>query len=64
MLAEYKRIKLKIQHPFEQLIAPRLTNVDDAIQPGLLLLNWTSLNIEKYINTVFSKLSRLLASFH
>lgn len=64
MLAEYKRIKLKIQHPFEQLIAPRLINVDDAIQPGLLLLNWTSLNIEKYINTVFSKLSRLLASFH
>lgn len=64
MLAEYKRIKLKMQHPFEQLMAPRLVNVDDAIQPGLMLLNWTSLNIEKYINTVFSKLSRLLASFH
>lgn len=64
MLAEYKRIKLKIQHPFEQLIAPQLVEVDNAIQPGLMLLNWTSLNIEKYINTVFSKLGRLLASFH
>ncbi|KAL2307869.1 hypothetical protein Nmel_000857, partial [Mimus melanotis] len=59
MLAEYKRIKLKIQHPFEQLMAPRLINVDDAIQPGLILLSWTSLNIEKYINTVFSKLAGL-----
>ncbi|RLV98350.1 hypothetical protein DV515_00010875 [Chloebia gouldiae] len=59
MLAEYKRIKLKIQHPFEQLIAPRLVDVDNAIQPGLMLLNWTSLNIEKYINTVFSKLAGL-----
>uniref|UniRef100_A0A803VXQ7 Dynein axonemal heavy chain 5 n=1 Tax=Ficedula albicollis TaxID=59894 RepID=A0A803VXQ7_FICAL len=49
-------IKLKIQYPFEQLMAPRLVNVEDAIQPGLVLLNWTSLNIEKYINTVFSKL--------
>uniref|UniRef100_H0ZAY7 AAA+ ATPase domain-containing protein n=1 Tax=Taeniopygia guttata TaxID=59729 RepID=H0ZAY7_TAEGU len=59
MLAEYKRIKLKIQHPFEQLIAPQLVEVDNAIQPGLMLLNWTSLNIEKYINTVFSKLAGL-----
>uniref|UniRef100_A0A803VUQ1 Dynein axonemal heavy chain 5 n=1 Tax=Ficedula albicollis TaxID=59894 RepID=A0A803VUQ1_FICAL len=52
-------IKLKIQYPFEQLMAPRLVNVEDAIQPGLVLLNWTSLNIEKYINTVFSKLAAL-----
>ncbi|XP_051466218.1 dynein axonemal heavy chain 5 [Apus apus] len=59
MLAEYKRIKLKIQQPIEQLMAPRLANVDDAIQPGVLLLTWTSLNIEKYMNTVFYKLAGL-----
>ncbi|KAJ7395639.1 hypothetical protein BTVI_152782 [Pitangus sulphuratus] len=59
MLAEYKRIKMKIQHPIEQLMVPRLANVDDAIQPGLMLLTWTSLNIEKYINTVFNKLAGL-----
>ncbi|XP_017684619.1 PREDICTED: dynein heavy chain 5, axonemal isoform X3 [Lepidothrix coronata] len=59
MLAEYKRIKLKIQHPIEQLMVPRLANIDDAIQPGLMLLTWTSLNIEKYINTVFYKLAGL-----
>ncbi|XP_027744226.1 dynein heavy chain 5, axonemal isoform X1 [Empidonax traillii] len=59
MLAEYKRIKMKIQHPIEQLMVPRLANVDDAIQPGLMLLTWTSLDIEKYINTVFHKLAEL-----
>lgn len=64
MLTEYKRIKLKIQQPIEQLMAPWLANVDDAIQPGLMLLTWTSLNIEKYINTVFYKLGKSLGSFH
>ncbi|XP_047906156.2 dynein axonemal heavy chain 5 isoform X2 [Anser cygnoides] len=59
ILAEYKRIKLKIQHPIEQLMIPWLANVDDAIQPGLILLTWTSLNIEKYVNTVFDKLADL-----
>ncbi|KAM6102183.1 dynein axonemal heavy chain 5 isoform 6-T6 [Theristicus caerulescens] len=59
MLSEYKRIKLKIQHPIEQLMAPWLANIDDAIQPGLMLLTWTSFNIEKYINTVFYKLAGL-----
>ncbi|XP_069709589.1 dynein axonemal heavy chain 5 [Phaenicophaeus curvirostris] len=59
MLAEYKRIKLKIWHPIEQLMAPWLANVDDAIQPGLVLLTWTSINIEKYINKVFDKLAAL-----
>lgn len=63
MLAEYKRIKLKIQHPIEQLMAPRLADVDDAIQPGLMLLTWTSFNIEKYINAVFYKLGESFASF-
>uniref|UniRef100_A0A8C3CTQ3 Dynein axonemal heavy chain 5 n=1 Tax=Cairina moschata TaxID=8855 RepID=A0A8C3CTQ3_CAIMO len=62
ILAEYERIKLKIQHPIEQLMIPWLANVDDAIQPGLILLTWTSLNIEKYINTVFDKLGKSLSS--
>lgn len=61
MLAEYKRIKLKIQHPFERLMIPRLASIDDAIQPGLMLLTWTSLNIEKYIDTVFSKLGKSIS---
>lgn len=62
MLAEYKRIKLKIQHPVERLISPWLANIDDAIQTGLMLLTWTSLNIEKYIDKIFSKLGKSLVS--
>uniref|UniRef100_A0A803XWP5 Dynein axonemal heavy chain 5 n=1 Tax=Meleagris gallopavo TaxID=9103 RepID=A0A803XWP5_MELGA len=54
-------IKLKIQHPFERLMIPRLASIDDAIQPGLMLLTWTSLNIEKYIDTVFSKLGKSIS---
>ncbi|CAM4590230.1 unnamed protein product [Lepidochelys kempii] len=59
MLAEYKRVKSKIQTPIDQLMAPHLANVDDAIQPGLTSLNWTSLNTEKYINNIFDKLADL-----
>ncbi|KAM9386572.1 dynein axonemal heavy chain 5 [Phaethornis superciliosus] len=59
MLAEYKRIKLKIQQPIAQMMAPQLANVDNVIQPGLMLLTWTSLNIEKYINRCFHKLAGL-----
>ncbi|KAM8811434.1 dynein axonemal heavy chain 5 [Eudromia elegans] len=59
MLAEYKRIKLKIQHPIEHLIAPWLENIDDALQPGQMLLTWTSLYVEKFIETIFYKLAEL-----
>lgn len=62
MLAEYKRIKLKIQHPVERLISPWLANIDDAIQTGLMVLTWTSLNIEKYIDKIFTKLGKSLVS--
>ncbi|RMC15911.1 hypothetical protein DUI87_08116 [Hirundo rustica rustica] len=61
MLAEYKRIKLKIQHPFEQLIAPRLVNVEDAIQPaGLeLLLNQVNDLVEFRIDAVLQDMNRV-----
>ncbi|XP_019376784.1 PREDICTED: dynein heavy chain 5, axonemal [Gavialis gangeticus] len=59
MLVEYKRVKSKIQMPIDQLIAPHLAKVDDAIHPGLTSLNWTSLNIERYLNNIFDKLAEL-----
>uniref|UniRef100_G1N2L4 Dynein axonemal heavy chain 5 n=1 Tax=Meleagris gallopavo TaxID=9103 RepID=G1N2L4_MELGA len=39
----------------------QVASIDDAIQPGLMLLTWTSLNIEKYIDTVFSKLGKSIS---
>uniref|UniRef100_A0A8D0GPG5 Dynein axonemal heavy chain 5 n=1 Tax=Sphenodon punctatus TaxID=8508 RepID=A0A8D0GPG5_SPHPU len=59
MLVEYKRVGSKTQPPIDLLMAPHLAKVDDAIQPGLTSLNWTSLNIEKYLNNTFSKLAEL-----
>ncbi|CAI5780204.1 dynein heavy chain 5, axonemal [Podarcis lilfordi] len=59
MLAEYKRVKSKIQTPLHVLMAPHLAKVDDAIQPGLTTLTWTSLNIEKYLQNILDKLADL-----
>ncbi|KAG8442619.1 hypothetical protein GDO86_011415 [Hymenochirus boettgeri] len=59
MLMEDKRIRCKVYSPLEQLIAPHIAKVDEAIQPGLTSLNWTSLNIEKYLNNVAEKHAEL-----
>jgi dynein heavy chain len=36
---------------------PHVAKVDEAILPGLTSLNWTSLNIEKYLSRINSALS-------
>nr|XP_033785734.1 dynein heavy chain 5, axonemal isoform X1 [Geotrypetes seraphini] len=59
MLAEDKRIRSKIHSPLEQLMAPHLAKVDDAIKLGLTSLNWTSLNIEKYLNGISNRHAEL-----
>ncbi|XP_078543788.1 dynein axonemal heavy chain 5 [Lissotriton helveticus] len=55
MLTEDKRIRAKIQPHLEPLMTPHVAKVDDAIQPGLTSLNWTSLNIEKYFSNISAK---------
>lgn len=37
--------------------------VDDAIQPGLIALNWTSLNIDKYLNRIDKALGKIKFPF-
>jgi hypothetical protein len=37
-------------------MAPHLAKVDASIDPGLVMLNWTSLNIETYIDSVYDAL--------
>uniref|UniRef100_A0A6I8MYJ8 Dynein axonemal heavy chain 5 n=1 Tax=Ornithorhynchus anatinus TaxID=9258 RepID=A0A6I8MYJ8_ORNAN len=53
-----KIVKAKIQPPIEQLMGPHLAKVDEAIQPGLTSLNWTSMNIEKYLENTFEMISK------
>ncbi|XP_054841808.1 dynein axonemal heavy chain 5 [Eublepharis macularius] len=59
MLAEYRRVKSKIQAPLHTLMTLHLAKVDEAIQPGLTTLTWTSLNIEKYLQNILDKLADL-----
>lgn len=57
MLSEYQRVKLKMPPPIEQLMVPHLARVDEALQPGLAALTWTSLNIGTYLENAFAKIS-------
>lgn len=52
VLSENSRVREKIQPAFEQLFTPHVAKVDEAIQPGLTSLNWTSLNIDKYVDRI------------
>lgn len=56
MMTANSRVRSKIQPAFEQLLMPHVTKVDEAILPGLTSLNWTSLNIEKYLNRITAAL--------
>ena len=58
MLAEYQRMKSKMPPIIEQLMVPHLAKVDEALQPGLTALTWTSLNIEMYLKNAFAKISK------
>ncbi|KAM6935221.1 dynein axonemal heavy chain 5 isoform 2-T2 [Lycodopsis pacificus] len=52
MLSENTRVRSKIQCAFEQLAVPHVAKVDEAIQLGLTSINWTSLNIDKYLGRI------------
>ncbi|XP_047189213.1 dynein axonemal heavy chain 5 isoform X3 [Scophthalmus maximus] len=52
MLSENARVRAKIQSAFEHLAMPHVAKVDEAIQPGLTSINWTSLNIDKYLSHI------------
>ncbi|XP_060906983.1 dynein axonemal heavy chain 5 [Labrus mixtus] len=59
ILSENTRVRAKIQSAFEQLATPHVAKVDEAIQPGLTSLNWTSLNIDKYLDNIEKALVNL-----
>uniref|UniRef100_A0A8C6VE80 Dynein axonemal heavy chain 5 n=1 Tax=Naja naja TaxID=35670 RepID=A0A8C6VE80_NAJNA len=53
-------VKSKIQVPLHALMAPHVAKVDESVQPGITTLTWTSLNIETYLENIFSKLGKSL----
>ncbi|XP_065102327.2 dynein axonemal heavy chain 5 [Paramisgurnus dabryanus] len=64
MVTENSKVRSKIQPVFEQLLLPHVAKVDEAILPGLTTLNWTSLNIEKYLNRISAALEELDLLLH
>ncbi|KAM5264417.1 dynein axonemal heavy chain 5 [Ctenodactylus gundi] len=59
MLAEYQRVKSKMPPAIERLMVPHLAKVDEALQPGLAALTWTSLNIGTYLEHALAKIKDL-----
>uniref|UniRef100_A0A803SZM6 Dynein axonemal heavy chain 5 n=1 Tax=Anolis carolinensis TaxID=28377 RepID=A0A803SZM6_ANOCA len=52
--------KSKIQAPLHVLMAPHVAKVDEAMQPGMTTLTWTSLNIEMYLQNILDKLGMFI----
>ncbi|XP_076449856.1 dynein axonemal heavy chain 5-like isoform X2 [Babylonia areolata] len=59
MLEENKRVRSKIPAAFEALMGLHLAKVDDAMEPGLTTLSWTSTLIGEYIQSVYCALGDL-----
>ena len=59
MVKENSRIRDKIPELFLELMQPHLDQVDEVISQGLTLLRWTSLDLDGYVSSVLSTLSRL-----
>ena len=56
MLEERNRVLGKIPQTFKPLFGPHLTKLEAAIEPGLTMLTWTSMNITTYLETVYEAL--------
>jgi len=59
MIQEYQRIIAKIPEIFETLMVPHCQKVDVLIEPGLTLLNWSSMNITSFVQSVYKGLHTL-----
>uniref|UniRef100_A0A2C9JCN9 AAA+ ATPase domain-containing protein n=1 Tax=Biomphalaria glabrata TaxID=6526 RepID=A0A2C9JCN9_BIOGL len=59
MLEENSRVRKKIPAAFEALMGLHLAKVDDALEPGLTMLSWTSIKIPDFIQSVYKALGEL-----
>lgn len=56
MLEERNRVLGKIPATFRPLFGPHLTKLEAAVEPGLTMLTWTSMNFTTYLETVYEAL--------
>ncbi|GCB63443.1 hypothetical protein scyTo_0004418 [Scyliorhinus torazame] len=59
LLEENSRVRARIKPIYETLISPHVHRIDEAFQPGLVTLNWTSLNNDFFVDNVYTKLGEV-----
>ncbi|XP_076466904.1 dynein axonemal heavy chain 5-like [Babylonia areolata] len=59
MLSNYNRIKQSIPSVLMPLMKPFIGLVEEALQPGVSSLTWTSLNANTYVNNIYKEMDEL-----
>jgi dynein heavy chain len=59
LLKEYRRVVQSIKPIAVNLLKPHIENLEFKMRPGMVTLTWTSMNIETYIEEVWSELDKL-----
>ncbi|GCB62029.1 hypothetical protein scyTo_0004191, partial [Scyliorhinus torazame] len=59
LLSNYQNVVNNIPTMIRPLMKPFISQVDEALIPGLTILSWTSLNIGRFIESVYSSLTEL-----
>ncbi|CAJ1345300.1 unnamed protein product [Effrenium voratum] len=58
-LKEYRRVTQSVKPIATNLMRPHMENLEFKMRPGLVILTWTSMNIEAYLEEVWKELDRL-----
>ncbi|XP_066267666.1 dynein axonemal heavy chain 5-like [Branchiostoma lanceolatum] len=59
VLREFEGIVARIPNVLLPLMRPFINQVEEAVQPGLTMLTWTSVNIDTYIGNIYKALNSL-----
>ncbi|XP_051871749.1 dynein axonemal heavy chain 5 [Pristis pectinata] len=59
LLRNYQNVVNSIPSIIQPLMKPFISQVDEALIPGMTMLAWTSLNIEKFVDNVYISLMEL-----
>lgn len=56
LLDENRRVRNSTPPAFVHLMSPLIEKLDETLQPGATTLTWSSVNIDKFINSVYKAL--------
>ncbi|CAE8591739.1 unnamed protein product, partial [Polarella glacialis] len=58
-LKEYRRVTQMVKPIAGNLMKPHIENLEFKMRPGVVLLTWTSMNIENYLEEIWRELDKL-----